>query len=59
MALSVYSKYHILNVCMNYTNNYICTKLGTCSMKPHEQGGVVDSRLNVYGVKDLKVAGTV
>ena len=28
-------------------------------MKPYEQGGVVDSRLGVYGVKDLKVAGTV
>ena len=28
-------------------------------MKPHEQGGVVDSRLNVYGIKDLKVAGIV
>ncbi|KAK7051609.1 hypothetical protein VNI00_004588 [Paramarasmius palmivorus] len=30
--------------------------LGTCSMKPREQGGVVDNRLNVYGVKNLKVA---
>lgn len=26
-------------------------------MKPREQGGVVDSALNVYGVKGLKVAG--
>lgn len=26
-------------------------------MKPREQGGVVDSRLNVYGVQGLKVAG--
>jgi alcohol oxidase len=25
-------------------------------MKPREQGGVVDSHLNVYGVKGLKVA---
>jgi alcohol oxidase len=25
-------------------------------MKPRDQGGVVDSRLNVYGVKNLKVA---
>ncbi len=24
-------------------------------MKPHSQGGVVDSRLNVYGVDNLKV----
>ncbi|KAJ7226702.1 hypothetical protein GGX14DRAFT_417166 [Mycena pura] len=30
--------------------------LGTCAMKPLEQGGVVDSKLNVYGVKQLKVA---
>lgn len=26
-------------------------------MMPRERGGVVDSRLNVYGVKGLKVAG--
>lgn len=31
--------------------------LGTCSMRPREKGGVVDSSLNVYGVKGLKVAG--
>ncbi|KAJ6520924.1 GMC oxidoreductase-domain-containing protein [Mycena vulgaris] len=30
--------------------------LGTCAMKPRNQGGVVDSRLNVYGVKNLKIA---
>ncbi|KAH8989703.1 alcohol oxidase-like protein [Lactarius akahatsu] len=30
--------------------------LGTCAMKPCEQGGVVDARLNVYGVHGLKVA---
>ncbi|KAJ7143353.1 GMC oxidoreductase-domain-containing protein, partial [Mycena crocata] len=30
--------------------------LGTCAMKPLEQGGVVDSKLNVYGIKNLKVA---
>ncbi|KAJ7606649.1 hypothetical protein FB45DRAFT_1068331 [Roridomyces roridus] len=29
--------------------------LGTCAMKPLEQGGVVDSKLNVYMVKKLKV----
>ena len=33
------------------------SKLGTCAMKPRERGGVVDSKLNVYGVKGLKVAG--
>ncbi|KAF8442078.1 GMC oxidoreductase-domain-containing protein [Boletus edulis BED1] len=30
--------------------------LGTCAMKPRDQGGVVDARLNVYGVQGLKVA---
>ncbi|KAH9987561.1 GMC oxidoreductase-domain-containing protein [Russula vinacea] len=30
--------------------------LGTCAMKPRKQGGVVDPRLNVYGVRGLKVA---
>ncbi len=27
-------------------------------MKPLDQGGVVDERLNVYGIENLKVAGT-
>lgn len=30
--------------------------IGTCAMKAREKGGVVDSRLNVYGVQNLKVA---
>ncbi|KAJ7123137.1 GMC oxidoreductase-domain-containing protein [Mycena epipterygia] len=30
--------------------------LGTCAMKPLKEGGVVDSKLNVYGFKNLKVA---
>jgi alcohol oxidase len=30
--------------------------LGTCAMKPLEQGGVVDGDLNVYGTAGLKVA---
>ncbi|EEH44360.1 uncharacterized protein PADG_00649 [Paracoccidioides brasiliensis Pb18] len=41
---------------------FICEKLnttwhslGTCAMKPREQGGVVDKDLNVYGVERLKV----
>ncbi|KAJ7261758.1 alcohol oxidase-like protein [Mycena haematopus] len=29
--------------------------LGTCAMKPRDQNGVVDSSLNVYGVRNLKV----
>ncbi|GAA6002775.1 hypothetical protein JCM10207_007670 [Rhodosporidiobolus poonsookiae] len=30
--------------------------LGTCAMKPRDQGGVVDNNLNVYGTKGLKIA---
>jgi len=30
--------------------------LGTCSMQPRVNGGVVDSKLNVYGIEGLKVA---
>ena len=26
-------------------------------MKPKEEGGVVDSHLNVYGIQNLKIAG--
>jgi len=29
--------------------------LGTCAMKPREEGGVVDGRLNVFGTTNLKV----
>ena len=32
--------------------------ISTCSMKKRENGGVVDERLNVYGVKGLKVVST-
>jgi alcohol oxidase len=35
---------------------FVLRQLGTCAMKPRERGGVVDSRLNVYGVQRLKVA---
>ena len=31
--------------------------MATCPMRRREHGGVVDTRLNVYGVKRLKVAG--
>ncbi|KAI1792083.1 alcohol oxidase-like protein [Ganoderma leucocontextum] len=30
--------------------------LGTCAMRSRDKGGVVDSRLDVYGVQNLKVA---
>jgi choline dehydrogenase len=29
--------------------------IGTCSMLPEEDGGVVDTRLKVYGVQNLRV----
>ena len=32
-------------------------QLGTCAMKPRAEGGVVDSKLDVYGVEGLKIAG--
>ncbi|KIP06402.1 hypothetical protein PHLGIDRAFT_72751 [Phlebiopsis gigantea 11061_1 CR5-6] len=35
---------------------FVSHTLGTCAMKPREQGGVVDANLNVYGVEGLKVA---
>ncbi|KAI0043153.1 GMC oxidoreductase [Auriscalpium vulgare] len=42
-----------------YTRALVMTSghgLGTCSMRPREQGGVVDSSLNVYNVHGLKIA---
>lgn len=31
---------------------------GTCAMLPQENGGVVDDRLNVYGVQNLRIVDT-
>lgn len=31
--------------------------ISTCPMRPRAEGGVVDPRLNVYGVRNLKIAG--
>ncbi|KAH7926098.1 alcohol oxidase [Leucogyrophana mollusca] len=42
-----------------YSRKFVQTawhSLGTCAMMPREKGGVVDERLNVYGVEGLKVA---
>ncbi|TRM64391.1 GMC oxidoreductase-domain-containing protein [Schizophyllum amplum] len=41
-----------------YVRNFVQTawhSLGTCAMMPREKKGVVDSKLNVYGTKNLKV----
>ncbi|KAJ7035908.1 alcohol oxidase [Mycena alexandri] len=43
----------------DYTRAFVGTSwhsFGTAPMKPLAQGGVVDSNLNVYGVKNLKIA---
>ena len=36
-----------------------CPYRGTCAMKPRDSGGVVDKNLNVYGTKNVKVAGII
>ncbi|KAK0432723.1 GMC oxidoreductase-domain-containing protein [Armillaria borealis] len=39
--------------------NFVATtwhSLGTCPMKPREQGGVINNDLNVYGTTGLKIA---
>ena len=43
---------------MTFTDHVETTwhSLGTCAMKPREEGGVVDKRLNVYGTQNLKCA---
>ncbi|VDC02039.1 unnamed protein product [Peniophora sp. CBMAI 1063] len=41
-----------------YTREFVSTawhSLGTCAMKPRAVGGVVDSKLNVYGTQGVKV----
>ncbi|KAH7929099.1 alcohol oxidase [Leucogyrophana mollusca] len=41
----------------NWISDHVETtwhSLGTCAMKPREEGGVVDKRLNVYGTQNLK-----
>ncbi|KAJ7455242.1 GMC oxidoreductase-domain-containing protein [Mycena galericulata] len=42
-----------------YNRNFVQTawhSLGTCAMKPRSELGVVDERLNVYGVQGLKIS---
>ncbi|KAG6919177.1 hypothetical protein DXG01_008475 [Tephrocybe rancida] len=42
-----------------YHRKFVATSwhsIGTCAMKQRREGGVVDSKLNVYGVQNLKVA---
>ncbi|KAK2460296.1 hypothetical protein APHAL10511_007685 [Amanita phalloides] len=43
-------RYHRANVASCWHS------IGTCAMKPREDQGVVDSRLNVYGTQNLKIA---
>ncbi|KAK0432026.1 GMC oxidoreductase-domain-containing protein [Armillaria borealis] len=54
----IYSKEDDEAIATN-VRNFVATtwhSLGTCPMKPREQGGVVDKDLNVYGVTGLKIA---
>ena len=46
--------YHVLLK----THIGVIIQIGTCAMKRREARGVVDSRLNVYGTRNLKIAGT-
>jgi len=46
----IIDEFHRLNVATTWHS------IGTCAMKAREQGGVVTERLDVYGVKNLKVA---
>ncbi|KZT29805.1 GMC oxidoreductase [Neolentinus lepideus HHB14362 ss-1] len=42
-----------------YTREVVTTawhSIGTCAMKPRDQGGIVDSKLNVYDIQGLKIA---
>ena len=48
-------KIHVFKIYTYKYERYI--ELGTCAMKPRESGGVVNPRLNVYGVEGVKVAG--
>ncbi|KAJ7842957.1 GMC oxidoreductase-domain-containing protein [Mycena olivaceomarginata] len=45
-----------IDACLRNSVETTFHSLGTCAMKPREQDGVVDNKLNVYGVKNLKVA---
>jgi alcohol oxidase len=43
-----------------YQRQFVSTawhSLGTCSMKPRGAGGVVDSKLSVYGLENVKICG--
>lgn len=46
----------LIEDCIRTNVNTTWHSLGTCAMKPFEDGGVVDGNLNVYGTKGLKVA---
>ncbi|KAK0202268.1 GMC oxidoreductase-domain-containing protein [Desarmillaria ectypa] len=54
----IYSKEDDEAIATNIRNFVATTwhSLGTCPMKPRDQGGVVDKDLNVYGVTGLKIA---
>lgn len=46
----------ILETWVRQTTQTTWHSLGTCAMKAVDKGGVVDSHLNVYGIRGLKIA---
>jgi alcohol oxidase len=55
---TVYTEEENKNIEMWIRRNIVTTwhSLGTCAMKPREEGGVVDSKLRVYGTQKLMLA---
>ena len=56
VAFGVYIS-HPFCRCHSLEPSIIAIQSGTCAMKPRDQGGVVSDKLDVYGVRNLKVAG--
>lgn len=60
MCRTVQTAWHSVGLEFYFTQNSLAElscQLGTCSMRRREKGGVVNERLDVYGVQGLKVAG--
>ena len=53
-ANQVYLNHHFIYLLLIFIDLF---QIGTCAMKPRERGGVVEERLNVYDVQNLKISG--